>query len=95
MASTSSRCAHTNIDFTEDEVKSLTDKVHQKNLNIGSIVAPFGLRLAVVRRSAHPQIAEVVANLERSCKLGKRLRDLRVRHYRVYASTLPRALPSG
>ncbi len=31
---------HTNIDFTEDEVKKLAAKAQEHNLAIGSIVAP-------------------------------------------------------
>ena len=75
---------HTNIDFTEDEVKSLADKVRQKNLNIGSIVAPVWPPVgggSAMGSSADRK--KFVANVEKSCKLGKRLRDLGVRHYGV------------
>ena len=75
---------HTNIDFTEDEVKALADKVRQKNLNIGSIVAPVWPPVgggSAMGSSADRK--KFVANVEKSCKLGKRLRDLGVRHYGV------------
>lgn len=75
---------HTNIDFTDDEVKALADKVRAKNLNIGSIVAPVWP--PVGGGSAMGSVADrkkFVANVEKSCKLGKRLRDLGVRHYGV------------
>ena len=75
---------HTNIDFTEDEVKSLADKVRQKNLNIGSIVAPVWPPVGGGSAMGSPaDRKKFVANVERSCKLGKRLRDLGVRHYGV------------
>jgi sugar phosphate isomerase/epimerase len=75
---------HTNIDFTDDEVKKLADKVKKHNLNIGSIVAPVWP--PVGGGSAMGSTADrkkFVANVEKSCRLGKRLRDLGVRHYGV------------
>jgi sugar phosphate isomerase/epimerase len=75
---------HTNIDFTDDEVKKLADKAKKNNLNIGSIVAPVWP--PVGGGSAMGSTADrkkFVANVEKSCKLGKRLRDLGVRHYGV------------
>jgi sugar phosphate isomerase/epimerase len=75
---------HTNIDFTDDEVKKLADKAKKNNLNIGSIVAPVWP--PVGGGSAMGSTADrkkFVANVEKSCRLGKRLRDLGVRHYGV------------
>jgi sugar phosphate isomerase/epimerase len=75
---------HTNIDFTDDEVKALADKVVRKNLSIGSIVAPVWPPVGGGSAMGSPaDRKKFVANVEKSCKLGKRLRDLGVRHYGV------------
>jgi sugar phosphate isomerase/epimerase len=75
---------HTNIDFTEDEVKRLADKVSGKGLNIGSIVAPVWPPVGGgSAMGSAEQRRKFVSNVEKSCKLGKRLRDLGVRHYGV------------
>ena len=75
---------HTNIDFTEDEVNRLADKVRSKGLNIGSIVAPVWPPVGggSAMGSADDR-RKFVSNVEKSCKLGKRLRELGVRHYGV------------
>ncbi|MFO1033242.1 MAG: hypothetical protein U1E15_03850 [Hyphomicrobiales bacterium] len=44
---------HTNIDFTDDEVKQLADKVRRRNLNIGSIVAPVWPLVGAVRHGVN------------------------------------------
>ncbi len=44
---------HTNIDFTDDEVKRLAEKVQRKNLKIGSIVAPVWPPVGGVQRWVH------------------------------------------
>lgn len=75
---------HTSIDFSDDEVKRLADKVSARHLSIGSIVAPVWP--PVGGGSAMGSTADrkkFVANVEQSCKLGRRLRDLGVRHYGV------------
>ena len=75
---------HTNIDFTDDEVKRLAEKVQRHNLMIGSIVAPVWP--PVGGGSAMGSAADrkkFVANVEKSCKLGARLRALGVRSYGV------------
>ena len=75
---------HTNIDFTEDEVKRLADKVRGKGLNIGSIVAPVWPPVGGgSAMGSTEERRKFVSNVEKSCKLGKRLRELGVRQYGV------------
>jgi sugar phosphate isomerase/epimerase len=75
---------HTTIDFADDEVKKLAEKAQQHNLAIGSIVAPVwppvGGGSAMGSASDRKKF---VANVEKSCKLGQRLRELGVRSYGV------------
>jgi sugar phosphate isomerase/epimerase len=75
---------HIKIDFTEDEVRRLADKVQENNLAIGSIVAPVWEPVGggSAMGSADDR-KRFVSNVEKSCKLGKRLRDLGVRRYGV------------
>ncbi len=75
---------HIQIDFSDDEVKRLADKARKHNLNIGSIVSPVwppvGGGSAMGSASDRKKF---VANVEKSCKLGKQLRDLGVRPYGI------------
>ena len=75
---------HTNIDFTEDEVKQLAEKIQARGLAIGSIVAPVwppvGGGSAMGSASDRKKFVE---NVRKSCSLGQKLRDLGVRHYGV------------
>ena len=75
---------HTNIDFTADEAKALADKAAKHNLAIGSIVAPVWPPVGggSAMGSAEDR-AKFVANVRKSCELGKALRDLGVRKYGV------------
>ena len=75
---------HTNIDFTADEAKALADKAASHNLAIGSIVAPVWPPVGggSAMGSAEDR-AKFVANVRKSCELGKALRDLGVRKYGV------------
>ncbi len=75
---------HTSIDFTDDEAKQLAEKASRHNLAIGSIVAPVWPPVGggSAMGSADDR-KKFVANVRRSCELGKRLRELGVRHYGV------------
>jgi sugar phosphate isomerase/epimerase len=75
---------HTTIDFTGDEVKKLAEKARLHNLNIGSIVAPVWPPVGGGSAMGSPaDRKKFVANVEKSCKLGRRLRDEGVRPYGV------------
>ena len=75
---------HTNIDFTADEAKALAEKASKHNLAIGSIVAPVWPPVGggSAMGSAEDR-KKFVANVRKSCELGKALRDLGVRKYGV------------
>jgi sugar phosphate isomerase/epimerase len=75
---------HTNIDCSDDEIKRLADKVAKRNLVIGSIVAPVWPPVGGGSAMGSPaDRKKFVENVRKSCNLGKRLRDLGVRHYGV------------
>ena len=74
-------------------MKKLADKAQKHNLAIGSIVAPVwppvGGGSAMGSASDRKKFVD---NVEKSCKLGKRLRDLGVRPYgviRIDSATSP------
>ena len=75
---------HTNIDFTDDEAKQLAGKAASRGLAIGSIVAPVWPPVGggSAMGSAEDR-KKFVANVRKSCELGKRLRELGVRNYGV------------
>jgi sugar phosphate isomerase/epimerase len=75
---------HTSIDFTGDEVKSLAAKAEARGLAIGSIVAPVWPPVGGgSAMGTEDDRRKFVANVRKSCELGKRLRDLGVRKYGV------------
>ena len=63
---------HTNIDFTDDEVKKLAAKAQAHDLAIGSIVAPVwppvGGGSAMGSASDRKKFVD---NVRKSCKLGQ------------------------
>jgi sugar phosphate isomerase/epimerase len=75
---------HTNIDFTDDEAKQLAEKASSNGLAIGSIVAPVWPPVGGgSAMGSSEDRKKFVANVRKSCELGKRLRDLGVRKYGV------------
>ncbi len=75
---------HIQIDFTDDEVKRLSEKVQSHGLAIGSIVAPVWPPVGGGSAMGSPdERKKFVGNVEKSCRLGKRLRELGVRSYGV------------
>lgn len=75
---------HTSIDATEDELTALAEKVRARHLVIGSIVAPVWP--PVGGGSAMGSAEErkrFVDNVRKACRIGRRLRELGVRHYGV------------
>ncbi|MBS1916930.1 MAG: TIM barrel protein [Bacteroidetes bacterium] len=70
---------HFNIDDSDDGIKKLADKIAALHLNIGSIVAPIWPPAggsAMGTREARNQFVEQV---RKSCRYGKKLRELGVR----------------
>lgn len=78
-------CApHVDIDATDDDLKGLADTLKKHNLVAGSLVAPVwppaGGGTAFGDQAARDQF---VKQVEKSCRIGKKLRDLGVRPYGV------------
>jgi sugar phosphate isomerase/epimerase len=75
---------HTSIDFTPDEAKVLAEKASSRGLAIGSIVAPVWPPVGGGSAMGTAEDRKkFVANVRKSCELGKALRDLGVRNYGV------------
>ena len=75
---------HTSIDSSDDDIKKLADKVAARHLVIGSMVAPVwppvGGGSAMGSAEERKRFIEMV---EKSCRIGKKLRELGVRPYGV------------
>lgn len=71
---------HMNIDASEDEIKIMVDKAASRNLEIGSLVAPVweptGGGSAMGTKEERDRF---LTQVKKSCKIGKRLRDLGIR----------------
>ena len=78
-------CApHTDIDSTDDQLKLLAEKLSSKGLLAGSLVAPVwppaGGGSAMGNEEERGKFLEQV---KKSCRIGRKLRDLGVRNYGV------------
>ena len=75
---------HTDIDSTDDDLKSLTDKVAAKGLAIGSMVAPVwpptGGGSAMGNEEERGRF---LTQVRKACAIGQKLRDLGIRKYGV------------
>src|SRR3954463_7418486 len=75
---------HTDIDSSDDDLKALADKLAAKNLRAGSLVAPVwpptGGGSAMGSESER---AAFLTQVKKSCRIGRKLRDLGVREYGV------------
>src|SRR5947209_7340969 len=75
---------HVNIDSTDDDLKRLADKVRQRNLVIGSVVAPVwpptGGGSAM---GSEADRKNFVTQVQKGCRIAKRLRELGVRPYGI------------
>ena len=72
---------HTDLESSDDDLKKLADKVGSKGLVIGSLVAPIwggggAFGTAEDRKN-------YLAALEKSCAIGKKLKDIGIRKYGV------------
>ncbi len=71
---------HMNIDASDDDIKFMADKASSKNLEIGSLVAPVweptGGGSAMGTKAQRDQF---LTQVRKSCKIGKRLRELGIR----------------
>jgi sugar phosphate isomerase/epimerase len=75
---------HTDIDSSDDELTQLAEKVKSLNLRVGSLVAPVwegtGGGSAM---GDETQRARFLTQVKKSCRIGRKLRDLGVRSYGV------------
>ena len=75
---------HVNIDASDDELKTLADKVRQRNLVVGSVVAPVwpptGGGSAM---GSDEDRKNFIGQVRQGCRIAKRLREIGVRPYGV------------
>src|SRR5579871_2896066 len=75
---------HVDIDSSDDDLKRLAEKVREKNLVIGSVVAPVwpptGGGSAMGSEAERKQFVDQV---KKGCRIAKKLRELGVRPYGV------------
>lgn len=75
---------HTDIDSSDDDLARLADNLNAKGLRAGSLVAPVwpptGGGSAM---GSDSERAAFLTQVRKSCRIGKRLRDLGVRQYGV------------
>src|SRR6266567_9563497 len=75
---------HVSIDSSNDDLQRLADKIRSKNLMVGSLVAPVwpptGGGSAM---GSEDERARFVTQVRKSCRIGKKLRDLGVRQYGI------------
>ena len=75
---------HTDIDSTDDDLKTLADKLASRNLVAGSLVAPVwppaGGGSAM---GSQEERGRFLTQVRKACAIGKKLRDLGIRKYGV------------
>ena len=75
---------HTDPDASEDELKSIADKVAAKNLKIGSLVAPvWPGTVGASSMGSDEDRAKFVLAVEKACRIAKIFNDHGVREYGV------------
>ena len=71
---------HVNIDASDDQLKTLADRVRSRNLEIGSLVAPVwpptGGGMAIGDAAERKRF---LTQLSKACRIARRLRELDVR----------------
>ena len=71
---------HINIDSTDDQIKMLADKARQRNLEIGSVVAPVWPPTGGGSAMGSPEERRnFLTQVEKGCRIAERLRALGVR----------------
>lgn len=75
---------HVSIDSTADDIKALADKVSSKGLAIGTLVAPvWGPAGGGSAMGNVEDVKRFLAQVRKSCKIAKQLREIGVRPYGV------------
>ena len=88
---------HIHIDSSEDGIKRLADKVSALHLNIGSIVAPIWPPTGGSAMGTRADRNQFIEQVRKSCRFGKKLRDLGVRPHgivRIDSATNPESWSS-
>src|SRR5688572_33250800 len=71
---------HTNIDFTDDELKHLAEKVQARGLEVGSVVAPVWPPVGGgSAMGSSEERGRFITMVDKACRIGAQLRDLGVR----------------
>jgi sugar phosphate isomerase/epimerase len=75
---------HVDIDSTDDSLERLRDKIAQKDLVVGSVVAPvWGPTGGGSAMGDREERTRFVTQVAKACRIAKRLRDLGIRPYGV------------
>jgi sugar phosphate isomerase/epimerase len=75
---------HTDIDATDDDLKSLSDKLASHNLVAGSLVAPVWPPVGGgSAMGSDEERASFLTQVRKACAIGNKLRDLGIRKYGV------------
>jgi sugar phosphate isomerase/epimerase len=75
---------HTPIDASEDQLKQLAEEVMRRGFAVGSLVAPvWGGTGGGSAAGDAEERKRFLAQVEKACRIGRKLRDLKVRSYGV------------
>lgn len=75
---------HIDIDISDDELKSLADKISSYNLKVGSLVAPVWPDIDGGSAMGSKQDKEnFFTQVRKSCEIGKKLNEFGIREYGV------------
>ncbi|MBO0862795.1 MAG: TIM barrel protein, partial [Chloracidobacterium sp.] len=75
---------HTDIDSSDDDLKKLADQVAERNLVIGSLVAPvWGPTGGGSAMGSEEERKAFLTQVRKSCAIGRKLRDIGIRSYGI------------
>jgi sugar phosphate isomerase/epimerase len=74
---------HTDIDSGDDDLKRLAENLESKGLRAGSLVAPVWPPTGGSAMGDETERSRFLEQVKKSCRIGRRLRDLGVRQYGV------------
>lgn len=75
---------HTDIDSTDDQLKELADQVAERNLVIGSLVAPvWGPTGGGSAMGSQEERKAFLTQVQKSCAIANKLNDLGIRKYGI------------
>lgn len=74
---------HTDIDSSDDDLARLADNLQSKSLRAGSLVAPVWPPTGGSAMGDEAERSRFLEQIKKSCRIGRKLRDLGVRRYGV------------